>query len=323
MKTLLQAAILCAFFFLSVNTSTAQTTLIHYWDFDKIGANVYNNPNIPPIKADMSVLDTNAATINYVLAPNAPRNYGGFLDGVTPGDTTAANLSDGSMGGTGLRVRNPTNPDSMELQFHFPTTGFKNIVVKYALESSGSGDSIQNFDYSVDGGANWKTGDMTVNGSTATFLSVNQPQFQGMLWGPVTITFGEDAAVNNNPNLIWRIKFGGGRVNQPNGNNRFDNLMVEGTKASGGVQTQNSNSASTPLILFPNPARTFVNIENPFSSDAMITVLDADGRKIENRVLFGGQSTKLEISDICAGSYYVIFKSTDARAQRVGQFMKE
>ncbi len=318
MNTLLRVTyllLLCVGF---ANSGAAQTTLIHYWDFNQIGTSVYNNPNIPAFKAHFSVIDTNAATINYVLAANAPRTYSGYVDGVA-GDAST-NLVAGDSAGTALRVRNPTSPDSMELQFHIPTTGYKNIVVKYALEMSGSGDTIEDFDYSIDGGKSWKSVGISVNGGSATFVNVNQPQFQGSLWGLVTLTFS-DPAINNNANFILRLKFGGGRVNNPNGNNRIDNVTVEGAKATGGVGA----SVVTPmseLTVYPNPAREFIAVEMTVEVDGCLTILDAAGRLIEVQKVNAHEPIRLSLDHFHSGEYFATLRKSSGEILGRSKFTK-
>ena len=207
-----------------VPNAPASLALIHYWHFNNL-AQAYNNPNIPALAADYSALDTSKAKVVYVREPGTSATYLGYIDNVASTDTTNNRL--GQVSGQGLRVRNPT--DSMELRWYIPTTGYTGIVLKYALESSSttSGDSTQLFDYSIDSGKTWKTGDMTVNGVKADTLDTTPAVYQGTSWGLVAITFGTDAATNNNPGLVFRVKFIR-NSNKTSGNNRFDNITVEG-----------------------------------------------------------------------------------------------
>ncbi len=203
-------------------TIPGSITLLHYWNFNKLLA-VYHNPGIPSLKADYSLLDTNAAHIDYTLEPGTSNTYLGYIDNVA-GDTTNARNADA--GGQALRVRNPS--DSMELRMAIPTTGYKKIVLKYALESSSitSGQLAEHFDYSPDGGTTWSSAGLVVNGEDVDTLDVTQTQFQGTSWGLVTVAFS-DPSTSNNPHLVFRIKFSG-NTSKTSGNNRFDNVTVEG-----------------------------------------------------------------------------------------------
>jgi hypothetical protein len=200
-----------------IYTPPPTLSLVHYWNFNNF-ASVYHNPNIPALAADYSVLDTSKAKMVYVLTAKNTA-YAGYIDTVA-GDTMNSRRS--APAGRSLRVRNPS--DSMELRFYIPTTNYSNISLKYEVESSsvGSGQRAQNFDYSIDSGATWRT-----TGLNMTVDSINQPQFQGSSWGLISINFGADSSVNNNPELVFRIKFGGNTA-LTSGNNRIDNFTVDG-----------------------------------------------------------------------------------------------
>ncbi|MFI5263229.1 MAG: T9SS type A sorting domain-containing protein [Candidatus Kapaibacterium sp.] len=199
--------------------STVPLSLIHYWNFNNL-TTAYHNPGIPPLKADFSTIDTIGAKLVYTLAPGTSPNYAGFIDN-NPGDLT--NARNGAPTGQSLRFRNPS--DSSELRLYMPTNNYKNIVVKYALQSSSvaSGQKTELFDYSIDGGATWKT-----SGLSITSLDVTQPQFQGTNWGFVTVDLSADTTVNNNYYVVFRIRFSGNTTGG-SGNNRFENITVEGT----------------------------------------------------------------------------------------------
>ncbi len=199
--------------------SQAQSTLIHYWHFNTLNK-AYNNPNIPPLTADFSILDTSKVKLVYKLTPGTSSNYAGFIDNVA-GDTI--NSRNGTPAGQGLRFRNPS--DSAELRMYIPSTGYKNIVLKWEVESSsvGSGQKTQLFDYSIDSGLTWKT-----SGLSITSVDITQAVFQGSSWGLITVSIAGDTLANNNPNLVFRVKFAG-NTTLLSGNNRFDNITVDGT----------------------------------------------------------------------------------------------
>ncbi len=228
------------------------TTLIHYWNFNKLGG-PYSRP-VPAIKADYSVIDTNKAYLEYYVLPGtsstwAQGNNGNCqIDNVAGGDTS--NLRNGATAGLALRARNPV--DSSELRWHIPTTGFTKPVVKFVVESSSttSGDSTHVYSYSTDGGTTWRSTGMTVNGANVDTLDVTQPQYQGSSWGLVTVTFGNDATVDNNPNLIFRIVCRG-NTHLTGGNNRYDDFSVDASGSAGpppAIITVSSPAAGVILI---------------------------------------------------------------------------
>jgi hypothetical protein len=201
--------------------------LIDYWNFTAI-TKADTVPNTPRIKATYSKLDTNAATITDTLQPGTSSHYVGWFDDVA-GDTTNHQLGD--LTKIALRARNPT--DSMEVLMFLPSTGYKDLSVEYGLESSSttSGQLVEFFDYSTDGGNTWKNSSLTVQGLPVDTLDVTNPIFQGTSWGLVTVTFGDDTTVNNNPNLVLRIRFRGNNTGT-SGNNRFEHVTFEGTSTT-------------------------------------------------------------------------------------------
>lgn len=206
---------------------TAPAGLIDYWNFTQL-TTADTVPNVPRLKAFYSAIDTNTATIIDTLQPGTSKYYVGWCDNVA-GDTTNHQLGDTSK--NALRVRNPS--DSMEVLMRIRSTGYKNLVVQYGLESSStkSGQLVEVFDYSTDGGTTWKSSALTVQGANVDTLDVTNAIFQGTSWGLVTVTFGNDTTVNNNPNLILRITFRGNTTGT-SGNNRLEHVTLEGAASS-------------------------------------------------------------------------------------------
>ena len=201
-------------FFCFAANSRAQT-LIHYWSFNSLAA-AYHNPNIPPIAADLSVIDTSKAKVVYTLIPGTSSTYAGFWDNNT-GDTT--NARNGFPAGNSLRFRNPS--DSSELRIYSPSTNYKNLIFKWAVQTSSaaSGQKIEVFDYSIDSGITWKTSGLSIpSADVSTFVTS---------FGLITVSISDTLAFNN-PKFIFRIKFSV-NTSGSSGNNRFENMTVEGT----------------------------------------------------------------------------------------------
>lgn len=285
----------------SSNVSSAQTTLIHYWNFNSV-LTFYHIPFIPDFVPDFTLIDTNQARIKYVLESGTTFEYAGYVDNVTSADTL--NLRMSQPAGQALRVRNPT--DSIELQFCIPTTGYKNIRLKYVLESSSatSGMLTELFDYSVDGGATWKnrTGGLTINGSNCDTLDVTQDQYQGANWGLVDVTFGNDAAVNNNPKLIFRIKFAG-NTSLAKGNNRFDDFTVDGTPMGVSLVAAPITRPNA-CTLYPNPTNEQVTIATHDLGDKTVVISDLAGNTLSSSREGSGQVT-ISTAHFAAGTYRV------------------
>lgn len=103
------------------------------------------------------------------------------------------------------------------LIFSIPSTGFQDIVIKYATVRSGSGAHFQNIYYTTDGEQYVLYGVFEVN------TSVEQKE--------IKIDLTSITAAHNNPKLKIKITFGMGGGGLA-GNNRFDNFTVESIPVS-------------------------------------------------------------------------------------------
>ena len=84
----------------------------------------------------------------------------------------------------------------------------------------------------------------------------------------------------------------------------------------------NINYASSAISLFPNPATSEINIINSISDNAVITIYDMMGNKIEEYQIAGKYAT-ISIADYAAGLYF--YRIADRNSMNVfsGKFMKE
>jgi len=177
--------------------------LIHYWNFNTLPAGT-----LTTIPADASLLSTSSTTITY------PGSGAGYLDQVSPG--SALNSQNGDIDGLGLRARNPS--DTRSLLISASTLGYKNIVVKFATDRTSSGATVQNYSYTIDG-----TTYITTGLTTTTFSPNVDPNYD-----VITLDFSSIATVVNNPNFKIKIDFGGSTASGASGNNRFDNITIQG-----------------------------------------------------------------------------------------------
>jgi hypothetical protein len=198
MKRILLSIILLCF-----NYMVNSQTLLHHWNF--------NN------STSEATLLTPTVNNGGSIIHNQGINSGGFQSAIQITsntlqgfDVTNPNARNGDVAGTHLRFNNPIGGN---LVFALPTTGHKDIIVKYATRRSGSGAHNQVIDYSLDGTS-------FTNFTTLAPVDGN-PTLQ-------TLDFSSIAGASNNPNFKIRISFtqGGGGLE---GNNRFDNFTLEGT----------------------------------------------------------------------------------------------
>lgn len=273
---------------LTPTLTNAQSNLIHYWHFNNLSG-AHNNPNIPALKADYSAIDTNNAQLVYQLVTGASDAYAGYIDDVSGSDSNARL---GISAGRAYRLRNPS--DSVNMLIYAPTTGNNNIVIKYAIQSSStnSGMLAHLFDYSVDSGVTWLTTGLNV-------LIDSASQHIDPDWGITTISFS-DTSVNDNPQFVFRIRFDG-NTQLTSGNNRFDNLTVEGNLLSTSVNSITKEAVAG--YIYPNPATDNITLYTQLKGLKNISVFSADGRRVGNTQT--AQSTvMLPISDLPTGVYY-------------------
>lgn len=105
------------------------------------------------------------------------------------------------------------------LRIDAPSTGYRDVVVSFATTRTSNEAVEQALDFSSDGGTTW--------------VSVGEPYTIAMVdsegYLARTVHLSEFDEVNDNPDLGFRILFTGEGASNADGNNRFDNLSVEGT----------------------------------------------------------------------------------------------
>lgn len=217
------AVLLCANF-----VANAQT-LLHSWNFN-------NSTSLTTLLAPNTALVPGASiTHNKITDSEIP------LTGNTTGqgfETTNPNARNSDVAGAHLRFNNAVGGN---LVFALPTTGYKNVVVKYATRRSTAGAFNQIIDYSIDG-TNY------INFTTIMPVAAD-PTLQ-------TLDFSPILGANNNPNFKIKISFtqGGGGLA---GNNRFDNFTLEGDIAYADALLHYwnfNNATSVATITTPNIA---------------------------------------------------------------------
>jgi hypothetical protein len=302
---------------LPVVTPPATRTLVHYWHFNNF-ATSYTNPGIPALKADWSVLDTNIARVKYNLATGTSPYYGGYIDFVTPGsDSNARTIASVvTPAGNGYRFRNPS--DSAYLTIYIPSINYKNLELKYACQSSSSTSGMlrQNFSYSTDSGATWKTA-----GLSKTYDSTS-PSFK-----VVTIDFPTDTTVNNNSKLVFRINFAG-NTSLTSGNNRFDNITLDGVVIDPTFVYKPSTTAisnvATPAnycSLFPNPVSNQLQLHSNIDGKYSVVLYNAFGQK-KYEAAYNQNDVTINVSSLATGIYFAQITNESGMVQQL-KFLKQ
>ncbi len=137
----------------------------------------------------------------------------------------------------GLQVRQPFTDAGKQntMIFHVPTTGFSNIVWRFAAKDEGAADYLI-IDYAVDKDDDTWTDDGLVNNVLP--LSSWYQLFE--------VDFSEIASVSNNANFRLRIRFGGNNMSEDAGNRvTFNNISMDGlAKNAFNIHASASNNGS-------------------------------------------------------------------------------
>lgn len=165
--------------------------IVHYWNFNTAASLL--TPTVTK----------GGASLSYV----------GTSDEYSTGSDL--NARNNSVAGSALRLRNPAGT----FELIVPTTNYKNIKFSFAVQRSGSGAATNTLTYTVDG-----TNYISTGIANNVFTPETDPTY-----GIVTFDFSTITAVNNNPNFKIRIDFANGSTGS-SGNNRFDNIVIEGVR---------------------------------------------------------------------------------------------
>ncbi len=165
--------------------------LMHYWSFN-------DNSNLNTLIAPT----TGNGSLEYM---------GNYYDSVSPGSDTNARNDDTA--GTALRLRN----ESGDFIITAPTGNYKNIILKYVTTRTGSGSQTQSVSYTTDG----------VN-YTQSGISQSEFTIEEDIYSLIEVDFSGMPAVNDNENFKIKISFDAPSAVINNGNNRIDNITIEG-----------------------------------------------------------------------------------------------
>jgi PEP-CTERM motif len=133
------------------------------------------------------------------------------------GTTNNARLGDPAGQALSLQGGTGNTNNGRNIMLSVSTLGFSDIVVTLATQGTSTGFNSNQFQYSLDG---------------ITFIDFGAPYVPATAFGaiPVVFTLSSIAGLNNNPNAAFRIVFNG--ATSSTGNNRIDNIVVEGTSTT-------------------------------------------------------------------------------------------
>jgi hypothetical protein len=300
MKRNLLTILLCLSAMFAFNTNgNAQGTLIHYWNFNTYTAAAMYTPTITPVTADMSLTTPKAAVLYTALAGDGTYgNWNSYFDtkAAISTDYDTVNARMGAIDGTWARCRNPC--DSMQFLFYMPTTGYQNLLIKYGTQlSSLSGADVQNYSYSIDSGATWKTSGL----STQFFVADTAATAFTFKLASVNVT---DPAANNNPKFVFRITFQYHNTGY-SGNDRFDNISLDGdaTAVIPGLGV-NTIVPQQPYTITPNPVTNSLIVNNAIDGSKSVIIYNA----LVQRIYTSEENSKhftINTTDFAAGTYFI------------------
>jgi hypothetical protein len=224
--------------FVEDDTPPEELVVLHYWHFNGLPSGALGQ-----VAADQSFSQN--AVISY------PGTGTGYIDRVDDG--TLLNALDDVAEGYALRVRNPS--DTRHLEMQLPTPGYENIRLSYAVKRTSNGAQEQNVYYRINDAGQWMMfGD---------FITISEA------YELVTIDFSSLEEAANNPSFAVRIAFGGDNASGDSGNNRFDNIRLEGTPME--------DTNIPPYVVTPIPLQQVAEGWEPLTIDLTQVFTDDDG----------------------------------------------
>ena len=193
--------------------------IMYYWHFNDAGDQLVevdgDDQFVAPLQADFAVAGL-IAEMDYI-------GTGGRWDLRTnraQDPVSNLNLQQGESPNDGavLRLRNPS--DERELIITAPTSGYEDIVVRFATVRSGSGAQEQLFYYSTDEGETWE--------QIGDEYSINELNTIGD-WELKTFDLTTIDALEDNHEVMFKIAFTGMNADASSGNNRIDNFSISGS----------------------------------------------------------------------------------------------
>ncbi|WP_164891016.1 LamG-like jellyroll fold domain-containing protein [Botryobacter ruber] len=249
-------------------------TLFHYWNFN----------NSADLMAPTQTLTGGSLTAALTTAS--------VIEAGTLNEFSGINARNGDLAETHLRLNTPIGS---ALTFHISTAGFEDIVFKYETRRSGSGAGLQKISYTLDG---------------TTFVSLQDVTVVDGVPELVTLDFSAIAGANDNANFKVQVQFEQGAGGTA-GNNRFDNVTVEGD-ALGAVNLPPVVSNAVGLQeLVAGAAATEIDLSAVFSdpeNDALTFTASSSNTAVATIAIAGNL---LQITPLKAGDATVELKAND------------
>jgi hypothetical protein len=249
----------------------ASKELLHYWHFNNLP-----DGELGPQSASQSITEE-AAVLSY------EGNSEGYMDRVNDG--TEINVSDETNAGRALRVRNPA--DTRALLLSLPTTDYQEIVLKYAVKRTKNGARVEDILFRTEKSGAW--------------LPIRENLQITEEYQLIEADFSEYPEVNNNPYFEVKIIFPHESASGNSGNNRFDNISLEGYPARD--TSSNDIENDERVEVFPVPATDDLNFRAK-NKIILINFFDASGKKAMS-LKPESFTHKTSVSGLNRGLYFV------------------
>ena len=228
------------------------TSLVHFWHFNDLPSGEFYSA-----AADHSAGD---AMIAYSGTGD------GYMDRVNDGTLLNADLDEPA--GQALRVRNPSA--GRELVFSLPATGYRNVVFRYMAKRTPNGARQQTLYYRTEDSADWIPYGDTLE------IAESYSQFR--------FDFAGIENINDNPHFSIRILFHGEESFGASGNNRFDNITLDGYSLHGNSTDNDDNQISRIRAWHYN---SLLHINNPMGGTVHVEVFTIGGRLVARHITEG------------------------------------
>ena len=301
-KNVLTSVFCSMIMLLSQVEGKAQLKLIHYWNFNATtpcsGA---GGINLSPIAADYTK-SSGQLVFNQVLTPVRDSIIDNGTGGSTINRRTVLGVDDTTACGQNLYVRTRNPSSEAAFIWNIPTTNYKNILITYAAERSGSGPLTHVYSYSLDGINFISTG---LSGMGTTLPDSNSIP---TTWGQIQLDFSSITGANNNSKFAFKIQTSQQNTTL-NGNDRYDNITIEGDSISAnGITEINANYSA--YTLYPNPAKDNLIVSGSFEGVKSISIYNAIGQMVytteQNKKQVPINTAQLE-----NGVYFVTIKENE------------
>jgi hypothetical protein len=143
--------------------------------------------------------------------------------------------------------------------------------------------------------------------------------FADTVWGIVTLDLRSITSVNDNRKFVFRICFSSQNTGNK-GNNRFDNITLEGDSVS--IANSIQEIRQNDYTLYPNPADDCIRLIALSEGERIISIVNSTG-SIVSSYRMNGKEMIIDTSRLSSGFYFIKIIEQDTRKGSILKFIKE